>query len=252
MISRPLRWNDEIVLIFCRPRIAYSGCVTSCMRRSEWISGYISSKQPHSPRCGGTRTGGVGIMPSARSAQCARGGAALGYLTDTSKKNGALRALPGHPHHVSSPLHRALPEPHGDFANALPDGHLAWPMLLSRSRASSKAGDAVVLDYRLLHGTTRTKHSIGAIAFYVIRPELERSSERNKGASYGTSGSARFRPKSRAGWPAADDEYCLDLTGLLRTSESIEFLPENFAVRRAESEFYMVAGRKMRRLSWSS
>jgi ectoine hydroxylase-related dioxygenase (phytanoyl-CoA dioxygenase family) len=60
--------------------------------------------------------------------------------------------MPG-THHCGTVLHRALPEPHAETANALPAGHVALADTAEQDTIELLAGDAVALDYRLLHGT---------------------------------------------------------------------------------------------------
>jgi len=78
--------------------------------------------------------------------------ALLCYLADTDACNGALRLMPGS-HHAATPLHRVLPEPHAADADALPGGHPALANAAEQVTMTLNAGDAVILDYRLLHGT---------------------------------------------------------------------------------------------------
>ena len=76
----------------------------------------------------------------------------LCYLTETTAGNGALRVLPGS-HRQSILMHKHLPEPHGDEANHLPADHPAMTDCADQVTVPMRAGDAVMLDYRLLHGT---------------------------------------------------------------------------------------------------
>jgi ectoine hydroxylase-related dioxygenase (phytanoyl-CoA dioxygenase family) len=117
----------------------------------KWISAYLSTKPPHSPVLWWHQDWWCWDHPISfyRTAPQV---ALLCYLTDTNKQNGALRTLPGS-HHSSNTMHRVLPEPHGEIANALPTGHPALADLAEQITIDLQAGDAVVLDYRLLHGT---------------------------------------------------------------------------------------------------
>ena len=78
--------------------------------------------------------------------------AVLCYLSDTTLSTGALRVLPGS-HRKSVPLHRLLPEAHSDESTALSPGHPAMADQPGQISLEVRAGDAVVTDYRLLHGT---------------------------------------------------------------------------------------------------
>jgi ectoine hydroxylase-related dioxygenase (phytanoyl-CoA dioxygenase family) len=60
--------------------------------------------------------------------------------------------LPGS-HRKRVELHGHLPEPHGRGAQALDPRHAAASDHPGQSTLSLSAGDAVVIDYRLLHGT---------------------------------------------------------------------------------------------------
>ena len=81
----------------------------------------------------------------------------LCYLTDTTRNNGALRVLPGS-HAHSLPLHALLPEAHGHAVNSLGTDHPAMRDYPAQVTLPVQAGDAIVTDYRLLHGT-HTNHS---------------------------------------------------------------------------------------------
>jgi ectoine hydroxylase-related dioxygenase (phytanoyl-CoA dioxygenase family) len=154
----PLRWSDravDTVLADGGRRAAIAGALGA--RDLRWISGYISVKE--------ARTGAlwwhqdwwcwdhpVSLRPAAAQV------ALLCYLGDTSERSGALRVLPGS-HHRSVGLHAVLPEAHAAAAaaaaegEALPSGHAALSDQPGQVTLGVKAGDAVVLDYRLLHGT---------------------------------------------------------------------------------------------------
>jgi ectoine hydroxylase-related dioxygenase (phytanoyl-CoA dioxygenase family) len=60
--------------------------------------------------------------------------------------------LPGS-HLRSAPIHASLPEAHGQAAENLEAGHVAMKDLPDQVTPGVRAGDAVVTDYRLLHGT---------------------------------------------------------------------------------------------------
>jgi ectoine hydroxylase-related dioxygenase (phytanoyl-CoA dioxygenase family) len=148
----PLRWNDPIVrLVLGSERHIRRMRDVLDAPDLKWLSGYLSLKAPHSPAlwwhqdwwCWDHR------ISFARAATQV---ALVSYLTDTDVRNGALRVLPGS-HHASTPIHRHLPEPHGAEANELPSDHAAMSDCPGQITLSLKAGDAVVLDYRLLHGT---------------------------------------------------------------------------------------------------
>jgi Phytanoyl-CoA dioxygenase (PhyH) len=146
-----LRWKDAAV------RLILEGAVS---RRAvaaitggddlRWISGYVSVKEPRTPALAWHQDWWCWDHPvTLRPAPVQV--AVLCYLTDTSPQNGALRVLPGS-HHVSRPLHRTLRNGHAGGAE-LPLDHPALDDQPGQVTLSATAGDAVVLDYRLLHGT---------------------------------------------------------------------------------------------------
>jgi Phytanoyl-CoA dioxygenase (PhyH) len=73
-------------------------------------------------------------------------------LTDTNAQNGALRILPAS-HRKSAPIHTVLPEAHGHTAEELEPGPITLSDRPGQLTLCLRAGDAVVIDYRLLHGT---------------------------------------------------------------------------------------------------
>lgn len=148
----PLRWDDpvlEVVLAdaerveLLRERVA--------ARDLRWISGYVSVKELHTPPLWWHQDWWCwdhAVSFRAAPAQLAL----LIYLSDTDGANGALRVLPGS-HLRSSPIHALLPEAHGDQAAQLDPAHPAFADLPGQLTLALSAGDAVALDYRLLHGT---------------------------------------------------------------------------------------------------
>jgi hypothetical protein len=148
----PLRWNDTIIarILHSPPRVQRLRDLLRA-RDLRWLSGYVSSKAPCSPTLWWHQDWWCWNHPISfrRSATQV---AVLCYLSDTSEKNGALRVLSGS-HLKSVPLHRQLPQPHGEEADQLPLDHPAMADVREQTTLSVKAGDAVVLDYRLLHGT---------------------------------------------------------------------------------------------------
>jgi hypothetical protein len=112
-----------------------------------WISGYVSLKEARSPALWWHQDWwcwdhAVSQRPAAAQV------ALLCYLTDTDARNGALRLLPRS--HLRSAL---LPEAHSNSAHGLDPAHPAMRDLAGQRTVALSAGDAVVMDYRLLHGT---------------------------------------------------------------------------------------------------
>ena len=148
----PLRWNDPIVrlLLECDRRVQ---ALTDVLRANDlkWISGYVSVKAPHSPPLWWHQDWWCWDHPLSYR-RTAPQVAVLCYLADTNVHNGALRVLPGS-HLKSNPIHAVLPEAHGHGAEGLEPGHIALSDLPGQVTLCLRAGDAVVIDYRLLHST---------------------------------------------------------------------------------------------------
>lgn len=148
----PLRWNDRIVqLLLASQRRLQVLADALGADDLKWISGYVSIKEAHSPAlwwhqdwwCWDHAVSYRRAAPQV---------AVLCYLTATDMHNGALRVLPGS-HHRSSRIHAFLPEAHAHTANDLEPGHIATSDHPDQVTLSLRAGDAVAIDYRLLHGT---------------------------------------------------------------------------------------------------
>lgn len=148
----PLRWNDAIV-----GRVVGSEARVERVREAidaadlRWISGYVSRKEPRSAALSWHQDWWCWDHPVTGRAAAPQV-ALLAYLTATDDRNAALRLLPGS-HHASTPLHAVLPEAHADEAAELPATHPAMSDQPGQVTLELEAGDAVVIDYRLLHGT---------------------------------------------------------------------------------------------------
>ena len=145
----PLRWLDDLVdlVLSAHRRIA----LAIGARDLRWISGYVSVKEPHSPALWWHQDWWAWDHPVSfwrESPQVA----VLCYLSDTTVETGALRILPGS-HASSVPLHCVLPGAHSDDSTALDPNHPAMTDQPDQTTLELRAGDAVVTDYRLLHGT---------------------------------------------------------------------------------------------------
>jgi len=148
----PLRWDDAIVatMLGSARRIAAIEA-TLRARHLTWISGYVSTKVPHSPALWWHQDWWCWDHPVSYRVPASQV-ALLCYLGTTDRTSGALRILPGS-HHNSLPLHAILPEAHGADANALTSAHPAMNDCSGQVTLDMQPGDAVVIDYRLLHGT---------------------------------------------------------------------------------------------------
>jgi ectoine hydroxylase-related dioxygenase (phytanoyl-CoA dioxygenase family) len=148
----PLRWNDTIVasILGNEHRIAALSRALGA-RDLKWISAYVSTKAPRSPTLWWHQDWWCWdhAVSYARPASQV---ALLCYPGATDTGTGALRLLP-RSHHKSLPLHARLPEAHGDDANALAPGHPAMDDHAGQVTFAAQPGDAIVIDYRLLHGT---------------------------------------------------------------------------------------------------
>jgi ectoine hydroxylase-related dioxygenase (phytanoyl-CoA dioxygenase family) len=148
----PLRWDDAIVatILGSTRRIAAIEAALRA-RHLTWISGYVSTKAPHSPALWWHQDWWCWDHPVSYRVPASQV-ALLCYLGATDQTSGALRILPGS-HHNSLPLHAILPEAHGADANALTSAHLAMSDCPGQLTLDMQPGDAVVIDYRLLHST---------------------------------------------------------------------------------------------------
>lgn len=149
----PLRWNDGAVqrVLASPERIAR---LTEAVGGDDlrWISGYVSVKAP-----------GTGPLWWHQDWWCwdhavsyrrdAPQVALLCYLSTTDEQAAALRVVPGS-HRGSTALHAALPEAHAQTGGIAPE-HPALSDHPEQVTLGLEAGDAVVIDYRLLHGTHR-------------------------------------------------------------------------------------------------
>ena len=148
----PLRWCDDLCSVFLsdsqRLQLLHEAISP---RDLKWISGYVSTKQPGSPPLYWHQDWWCWNHPLSFDRRISQI-ALVCYLTDTNRHSGALRVLP-RSHHRSSPIHRYLPEPHAHHADKLPEDHPAMRDVEGQVTLDLMAGDAVILDYRLLHGT---------------------------------------------------------------------------------------------------
>jgi phytanoyl-CoA dioxygenase PhyH len=148
----PLRWNDAVVARFLAPPRRRK-LLQNILRASDlrFLSAYISTKDPRTPALWWHQDWWAWDHPiSFRRAPAQV--ALLCYLSDTSHESGALRVLPGS-HVRSTGIHALLPEAHGADANDVGAAHPAMCDTDGQVTLEVKAGDAVLLDYRLLHGT---------------------------------------------------------------------------------------------------
>jgi hypothetical protein len=148
----PLRWDDAPVVTVLRDRVrARRIQIASCATDLRWISGYLSIKDPRSGALWWHQDWWCWSHSVTRRAEAAQV-ALVCYLADTTVSTGALRLLPGS-HLESRSIHGILPAAHRDEACALSAGHPVTADQPGQVTLQLRAGDAVVFDYRLLHGT---------------------------------------------------------------------------------------------------
>lgn len=148
----PLRWNHPIVQLLLKSVDRIQG-LTDAVGADDlkWISGYVSIKEACSPALWWHQDWWCWDHPVSYQGPATQI-ATLCYLSDTSVHSGALRVLPGS-HRRSAPIHAILPEAHSEHSQGLEPGHAAMGNLGGQITPDLKAGDAVAIDYRLLHGT---------------------------------------------------------------------------------------------------
>jgi ectoine hydroxylase-related dioxygenase (phytanoyl-CoA dioxygenase family) len=148
----PLRWNDPTVSFLLGSEHRVQVLIDALHADDlKWISGYVSVKEPHTPPLWWHQDWWCWDHPATYQ-PAALQIALLCYLADTTIENGALRVLPGS-HLKSTTIHGVLPEAHGVAAEELDLEHAAFRDLPDQVTVCLRAGDAVVIDYRLLHGT---------------------------------------------------------------------------------------------------
>ena len=148
----PLRWNDTLVQLALSTRRQIDALAHAVGARDlRWISAYVSSKPARSGPLWWHQDWWCWQHPVSLRREAAQV-AALCYLAGVDETNGALRLLPGS-HHRSHRLHAALPSAHSPQADTLESDHPAMRDAPDQVTPAVAAGDAVVVDYRLLHGT---------------------------------------------------------------------------------------------------
>lgn len=148
----PLRWTDSVVALLLSSKKRLDSLRQAIGATDlRWISAYVSTKPARSPALWWHQDWWCWDHPATferRAPQVAL----LCYFTETRRGNGALRVIPG-THHQSTSLHEVLPEAHASAADQLGPDHAALSDHPDQCTIEASAGDAVVMDYRLLHGT---------------------------------------------------------------------------------------------------
>ncbi len=146
-----LRW-DSAVIDYILDDVGRREVIRSLASALDlrWISAYVSVKDPSTPPLWWHQDWWCWDHPVTFGLSAPQV-ALLIYLSETTVASGALRILPGS-HRRSVPLHSALPEAHAQ-GESLPLDHPALTDQPSQKTLNLSAGDAVLLDYRVLHGT---------------------------------------------------------------------------------------------------
>jgi hypothetical protein len=148
----PLRFDDPLVdLVLAAPERVERLAATVGAADLRWISGYVSIKEPNSEALWWHQDWWC-WEHSVSFAHDAPQVALLCYLGDTDHERGALRVWP-RSHRRSTRLHSLLPEVHGAGMAGLASDHAAMRDHPEQLTLAARAGDAVIIDYRLLHGT---------------------------------------------------------------------------------------------------
>jgi hypothetical protein len=147
----PLRWDDPIVAALVTGGRTSRLAAAVAADDLRWISGYVSAKEPRSLPLWWHQDWWCWDHPVSFRRESAQV-ALLCYLADCDTHTGALRVLPGS-HTSSHPMHAILPAAHRDESTALDPAHAAMADQPGQVTIAVRAGDAVVTDYRLLHGT---------------------------------------------------------------------------------------------------
>jgi hypothetical protein len=155
----PLRWDHEIVQRLLRSERRRRALVHAIRASGlRWISAYVSVKDPRSEALWWHQDWWCWDHPISYRRDAAQV-AVLCYLTPTTCSNGALRVLPG-THHRSIELHAALPEAHTRESRHVDSEDPAMRDHEEQLTLAVGAGDAVALDYRLLHATHANRSAI--------------------------------------------------------------------------------------------
>ena len=148
----PLRWDDSpVAAVVADERRVRRLAAAVGARDLRWISGYVSVKQPRSLPLWWHQDWWCWQHPVSYRSGAAQV-ALLCYLIGTDEHTGALRVLPGS-HAAGTPLHAVLPAAHRDPVTGDDPRHPAMSDQPGQVTLRLRAGDAVVMDYRLLHGT---------------------------------------------------------------------------------------------------
>lgn len=153
----PLRWDSAAVSAVLGSTESVSTLAAAADARClRWISGYVASKPPRSPALEWHQDWWCWDHPVSHHRKASQI-ALLCYLTPATSASGALRVLPGS-HRDATDLHALL------AASAqLRDSAAQAASILQdhpgQVTINAEPGDAVLIDYRLLHSTHQNRAS---------------------------------------------------------------------------------------------
>lgn len=137
LVAYPPALNALAALGFSKPR---------------WSSGFVICKPPHSPALFWHQDWACWDDPSSYMDTPLQL-FLMYYLVDTDIHNGCLRAIKGS-HRRRHPMHDAVPVAHTDELRSITDpDHPAYQPVADEVIVPVKAGDVVIGDARLLHGS---------------------------------------------------------------------------------------------------
>ncbi|HEX2065700.1 MAG TPA: phytanoyl-CoA dioxygenase family protein, partial [Candidatus Thermoplasmatota archaeon] len=154
----PFRWDHPLTRLVTQAGRLERLRGTTGGSDLRWISGYVSTKAPASPPLWWHQDWWCWEHPRTYEPSPPQV-AVLCYLSRTDPANGALRVIPGS-HRQSHPLHAVLPQAHAEATHGLDESHPALQEARDQLTLALKAGDAVALDYRLLHGTHANRSAV--------------------------------------------------------------------------------------------
>lgn len=148
----PLRWDSHLVAAVIGSSARLDKIRLACDATDlRFISAYVSLKRANSPAMGWHQDWWCWDHPISHQSRAAHI-AVICYLGGADRHTGALRVLPGS-HLRPAHLHNRIPEAHSAEARALAPDHPAMLAVNGEQAIEVEPGDAVLLDYRVLHGT---------------------------------------------------------------------------------------------------
>lgn len=145
--------------------------------RPRWSSGYVISKPPHSPPLFWHQDW-LGWNEPISYTDVPQQLFLMYYLVDTDQKNGCLRVIAGS-HRKRHALHSITEEAHADNWSRYTDpGHLIYQSVLEEQALPVQAGDLVIGDSRLLHGSyANQSHQRRTVITLWFHPDFDSSPE---------------------------------------------------------------------------